>query len=527
MPVPPYFTDNNQDELRAATRFQENSRAARLNDISNALATEQQARSMTTGVAVDQAIRDSYAQTPQAPLSQDTSGAPNITSGQQQVQQVPVSANSAVPPQQLSGAAPMDVAQVSSADLQPPPPGNASAIRQQVPKPPPANAFPPSVPNGAPEATNIVPPSGLYNASPMPVPAPKPPVPSQPPMPQEKPQVPLPSATPFDSPQFQQNLAQHLAQIQGGGAELMKIKGDRDAALSGIFTMIANGHTDEARYTAQRNGFQLPEQFYQNSDLAQGMALGSKAYPEDADKGQVFFKAFTAAQGSLTDKVGAGMQAAGPPTSQAQKELLKAMAVMRSNYQIKNPDGSFGLAFANPMTGTLTPYKTPDGNSPNVTGGYAFHAGNTGGAGAGGVTQSIIDNLRKENPNLSYADALALAKRAPNANQDELRRENLAYQAATNDFAYKNPDGSRASLEQKINHYRQVYGIGNGSALRNQAQPAQVIGPAYDALGNPSSVPMQNGNAGMVHVQGPQGDKYWIQPSDLQDALKDGYQQVP
>jgi hypothetical protein len=70
----------------------------------------------------------------------------------------------------------------------------------------------------------------------------------------------------------------------------------------------------------------------------------------------------------------------------------------------------------------------------------------------GGQTMQIIESLRAENPDLTYADALALTKRAPNANADELRKESLALTAARGDVGnwFGDPEGTLKAWRQRF-----------------------------------------------------------------------------
>lgn len=363
MALSSYYIDQNRGQKNA-----EDNRAQRLQNITSELKNEDTARQMSAAQGVDQAYRNSYteAQQPAAPsdLSQDPTGAQNLTTGQTQVQTIPTVSDTPKAP-----ASP-----IASMQLPAPTPVPASAIAPPAPRDaafmPPAPATPRAAPIPPPPPATALPSAGGQQ------PAPSSPAPSLPAPPQSSPAQ-LPQATAFDSPQFQQNLAAHLAQVPGAGQELMKIKAQRDATISSVMQMIAQGDTDEARYTAQRNGLNIPEQFYQNSDLAAGMNYASKAYPEDPDKGQKFYSAFTQTQGTLQDRVSAGMQAAGAPTSLGQKELYKAMALGRGNYLTAGG----GLSFANPISGTITPYKSPSGQDvTGITAGYGLH-GATGAAG--------------------------------------------------------------------------------------------------------------------------------------------------
>lgn len=103
-----------------------------------------------------------------------------------------------------------------------------------------------------------------------------------------------------------------------------------------------------------------------------------------------------------------------------------------------------------------------------------------------GQTEKIIAELRKENPNLTYQEALALTKRAPNGDQTMLRRESLALSAAKADIGYlSNPE---ATLEK----WRKQYGLGAPSASPDakpapqggaaKAAPPEVLSKAKDAI---------------------------------------------
>lgn len=357
MPQPNFFTDDNQDEARAATLAAENSRTTRLKQLGDAIAEEAAQRSITSSQGIDQAIRGSYASAiqPAAPtdVSQDPSGAQNLTSGQTQVQSVPYNSDAVTPPQSPIGA--VKIPQVSSSALAS---QSIPTSAAPIPPPPPATSIPASTPNsGQPEAAQVAVPQPAAQTGPQPN---------------------LPAASPFDTPQFQTNLAAHLAQVPGAGQELLNIKAQRDGVITQVMQMIGNGQTDEARYVAAKNGLAIPDQFYQNSDLAQGMALAQKAYPDEPDKGQNFYKAFIAAPGDLQSRTQAGMAVAGTPTPLAQRELAKAMALAQFNSTIPKPFVGPGgsLMMVSPGTSTATPVTMNGTGAPvNVVAGAGLHMG--------------------------------------------------------------------------------------------------------------------------------------------------------
>lgn len=119
----------------------------------------------------------------------------------------------------------------------------------------------------------------------------------------------------------------------------------------------------------------------------------------------------------------------------------------------------------------------------------------TGGARTG-QTEKIISELRKENPSLSYAEALALTKRAPNADQATLRREALALSAAKADIDFiTNPGGT-------LERYRKKYGL---SAGPSNAPATPVPAPAQPAPPTPRPVtpaPQQPGGRAQIDQEG-------------------------
>jgi hypothetical protein len=87
-----------------------------------------------------------------------------------------------------------------------------------------------------------------------------------------------------------------------------------------------------------------------------------------------------------------------------------------------------------------------------------------------GETERIIAAVRQENPSLSYADAVAIAKRAPNGDTLTLRKETLALKAAQGDGRYATDPIAT------LNEWRQRYGLqvqAGGAPAGGAAQPPQ------------------------------------------------------
>lgn len=150
--------------------------------------------------------------------------------------------------------------------------------------------------------------------------------------------------SPFDTPEFTANLQRRLASIPGSGNMIMQMRKDRDTQILKVMEMSAAGNTDEARFLAKQNGLQLPDVIYQNGDVARAMTLSAKAYPDEPQKAQMFTQAFMSAKGGLQEKVNAGIQAGGTPTTASQRQLNNQIALLK-------------WKAANPQYAATDPYK--------------------------------------------------------------------------------------------------------------------------------------------------------------------------
>lgn len=109
----------------------------------------------------------------------------------------------------------------------------------------------------------------------------------------------------------------------------------------------------------------------------------------------------------------------------------------------------------------------PDTREYDFKPGKVIQKGGSG-TGATGQTERLISELRKENPTLTYQEALALTKRAPNGDQSTLRRESLALSAAKADLEYlRDP-------ENTLTKWRKQYGLGEGGSPAAPAAPSSA-----------------------------------------------------
>ena len=123
---------------------------------------------------------------------------------------------------------------------------------------------------------------------------------------------------------------------------------------------------------------------------------------------------------------------------------------------------------------------------------------------ATGETERIIGAIRQENPSLSYADAVAIAKRAPNGDTLALRKEKLALDAAKSDSNYLTDP--IATLEG----WRKRYGL----------QPQQGDAPGAPPQ-RPQSVPQGSAfSPSRNQWRDPQGNLYDVQGNRLEASIR-------
>lgn len=176
--------------------------------------------------------------------------------------------------------------------------------------------------------------------------------------------------TPFDSPDFLQNIAQQLSGQPGSGRMLMEMKTQRDKMVGNILEMYANGNTTEADYLSQRNGFQIPEQIKGDANIARGMSLASKSYPDEEDKAQRFFQAYMEnSNAPIRERIISAMNVAGEPTPSGKIALRNSIALAeeKARLEAQKPNLIYGEGnqayYVNPSTGAATTVRNEEGQA--------------------------------------------------------------------------------------------------------------------------------------------------------------------
>jgi hypothetical protein len=127
------------------------------------------------------------------------------------------------------------------------------------------------------------------------------------------------------------------------------------------------------------------------------------------------------------------------------------------------------------------------------------------GTGKTSATERIIASLMKQNPGMSYQDALTLAKRG-GGNNDALGKERLASAAAARDpNSFKNPEGT-------LNKWRQYYGASGPAPTPNNAPAPNAPSPA------PANKPAELSFQG----QGTRESPYMPKTKDDYDEIESG-----
>lgn len=484
-------------------------------NLASRLANQQTQNDQDANAAAQQAIRGAYlAATPQQ------AGTPPDALQNAQAQQTVQSAAALPPPAQ----SPAPVQMSGTAIPAPPTPA-------QIPNAPQGQHIP-QVPASALARPGSAQPNGLTS---------------------QAPQTRNPAwVSPFHSQQFQQAYEQNLMNNPNAGSAIQKMKADADAVTAKVMEMAAMGNVDEAKFVALRNGMEIPDNVLQNADLTKAVTFAQKAYPNEADKGQVFYQAYMQNPGDTMSKVQAGIQAAGRPENTAQRELNKALALSAFNEQnirtrptilnVTGADGRPGLASVTP-NGTSQPVIGPDGQPVGVGTGTRGS-----GIGGGGVNERNIQAAMQEK-NMTRTQAIQyLANMRGNSNATQLHEEQFFQKQAESDPNYlKDPTGTVAKYRAQ---YQSVTGRGGAQTPAVAAPPPQsspgVLDRVNQWLGRSSAAPTnapaapaapssaapipgtpaQSPIGGQsIRVKNPTtGEAFDIQPADLPNAMQEGFQ---
>lgn len=150
----------------------------------------------------------------------------------------------------------------------------------------------------------------------------------------------------------QSNLVNSLAAPKNAVADAYQAKTQqfqaqdrqRDNDMLKVFEYAGDGNTEAAQYYAKSKGLQVPEQVYQNSDFAKGLALSGKFYGDDPEAAQKFTQSWMQNQGGDFDaRMTAAETAAGKPVNKADREYQRKIDFEKWKIQNGVEGKSFSL----------------------------------------------------------------------------------------------------------------------------------------------------------------------------------------
>lgn len=125
--------------------------------------------------------------------------------------------------------------------------------------------------------------------------------------------------------------------LQTQAASAQELQTAKDSVTAKILDYAGSGNVAEARYLAQQNNVQLPEEIYSNGKMAKLAATSQSLYPDDPNKASAFvfagMKASMNPSASFMDQVMAGKAAAGPFTTPDQRAANTAIALQNAKSQ--------------------------------------------------------------------------------------------------------------------------------------------------------------------------------------------------
>lgn len=107
-----------------------------------------------------------------------------------------------------------------------------------------------------------------------------------------------------------------------------------------------DGYFNEAKYFAQQNGIEVPDEMLQNSAFSKGMSNAMELYDDDPEAAMRYAQGFSNAQGDLMARHTAGFAAGGKPRSKADRELAlyERKLQIESKYRPSGGGGGFSLS---------------------------------------------------------------------------------------------------------------------------------------------------------------------------------------
>lgn len=122
-----------------------------------------------------------------------------------------------------------------------------------------------------------------------------------------------------------------------------QITQQQDADFHKVVQYAGDGLIDEAKYFAQQKGIQVPEAVFSNATFAKGLSIAGNLYADDPERAQAFTQAFMGGQGDLASRMAAGIQVAGKPISQSDRDF--ANFVRKEQWKLKNGAGASDKSF--------------------------------------------------------------------------------------------------------------------------------------------------------------------------------------
>lgn len=125
-------------------------------------------------------------------------------------------------------------------------------------------------------------------------------------------------------------------------AERQKKQDEYDNNMLSAIKMAGDGHVDEARYFAQQKNLNVPEEIFNNSTFAYGIAKGAETYPKEPEKAHKFGLAFYSTQGDIPARYAAARAAAGDPITDLDYEYRKLEQELKLKQQYPKAAASGG-----------------------------------------------------------------------------------------------------------------------------------------------------------------------------------------
>lgn len=170
---------------------------------------------------------------------------------------------------------------------------------------------------------------------------------------------------------FEAKTQQLTQQREKQNAALQAEQDRKNSVFKQALSYAGDGYFNEAKYFAQQNGIEIPDEMLKNSIFSKGMSNAMELYDDDPEAAQRYTAGFVSADGDLMTRHRAGYAAGGKPRSKQDRELALYERKLQLDARYKPKDQSAKYNQFKEVDGQLYDLSAPGGPAPIGGGGLS------------------------------------------------------------------------------------------------------------------------------------------------------------